>query len=513
MASCRFQSVLWERFEERPELALEEPDFFADLNLDQVSAAMTAGREQYELRPFFHAPLHDAAAVRYRHEVVRDLEKPDVLESVARFAQGMSRVREHLAAVEQLRHELQQQSWFVDAVELYCEAVRGLGEDLAACEVSSRGMRGLRDYLGQYVESEHFVSLAAETQAVKDALAELRYRVHIQGARVTVSSYEHDPDYSAGVEETFARFRQGSVKSYLVALPDSVQMNHVETQILERVARLHPEPFRERADYCHRHRDFLDPTIGRFDREVQFYVAYLELIGRLRARGLPFCYPAVSARSKAVAARETFDVALAHKLVSEGRAIVHNDFDLDGPERVFVVTGPNNGGKTTFARMFGQVHHLASLGLLVPGSEARLFLPDRIYTHFERKEDIETLRGKFDDELVRVHEILTHATSSSVIVMNESFSSTTLGDALFVGTEVMRQILQLGCLGVYVTFVDELASMAEATVSMVAQIVPDNPADRTFKVLRKPAQGLAHAWAIAEKYGLTYDRLLERIEP
>jgi DNA mismatch repair ATPase MutS len=491
---------------------LEEPDFFTDLNLDQVLRSMTAGREQYELKPFFYAPLHEVDAVRYRHEVLRDLEKREVLESVNRFAETMRRMREHLVQVQKLHYQLQKQAWFLDAVEIYCGAVRALAEELAVRDVTSRGFHRLRHYLAEYADGERFTSLAAETQALKDALAGIRYAVRIHGPRVTVSRYGGEPDYSAEVEETFARFKQGAVRNHLVKLPEYAEMDHVEAQIAGLVAKLYPDVFGRLADFCTRHRGYLDQTIGRFDREVQLYLAYLELIGRFRAAGLPFCYPHVSARSKEIAAENTFDIALANKLVPDGGTVVTNDFQLEGAERVFVVSGPNNGGKTTFARAFGQLHYLASLGLLVPGRSARLFLPDRVYTHFEKEEDIETLRGKFEDELLRVHDILERATADSVIVMNESFSSTTLNDALFVGTEVMRRILDLGCLGVYVTFVDEIASLSEATVSMVSQIVAENPAERTFKVLRKPADGLAYAWAIAEKYGLTYERLLERID-
>jgi len=511
-SETRFQSILFEQPASGAGVdGLQEPDFFADLNLGQVLESMTAGRGQYELKSFFYAPLHDVAAVRYRHAVLRDLEKPVVLGSVTRFAETMRRMREHLAQAGKLYYPLQKQAWFLDAAGIYCEAVSSLTEELGGLDVASRGFRGLRDYLTGYAASGRFTSLAAQTQALKEALAGVRYAIRFRGARVTVGNYEGEPDYGAEVEQTFAKFKQGAVKSYLVNLPDSADMNHVEAQILDRVARLNPDVFGGLAEYCGRHRDYLDATVGRFDREVQFYLAYLELIARFKAAGLPFCYPHVSARSKEIAAEESFDLALANRLVPEGGTVVGNDFCLKGPERIFVVTGPNNGGKTTFARMFGQLHFLASLGLPVPGRSARLFLPDRIYTHFEREEDIETLRGKFEDELVRVHEILEQATGQSVLVMNESFNSTTLNDALFVGTEVMRRVLELGLLGVYVTFVDEIASLSEATVSMVSQIVPENPAQRTFKLVRTPADGLAYAAAIAGKYGLTYQRLMERI--
>jgi len=399
----------------------------------------------------------------------------------------------------------------LDAVGTYCEAIHCLVHDLTLVDVQSRGFLAFRTYVTDYANSDGFTSLLAETQKLKADLSTVTYCLLIQGNRIKVRKYAAEIDYSVKVEQTFEKFKQGAVKDYRVKFSTFPDMDHVEAQILDCVAQLYPDLFLHLDTYRVKNANYLDETIAIFEREIHFYVAYLEYIARFKRGGLKFCYPHISNPGKDVYDYEGFDLALANTLIPKHSPVVCNDFSLQDQERILVVTGPNQGGKTTFARTFGQVQYLASLGCPVPGREAQLFLFDRLFTHFEKEENLNTLRGKLQDDLVRIDTILNESTPNSILIMNEIFTSTTVKDALFLSKKIMEKILQLDLLCVCVTFIDELASFSEKTVSMVSTIVPENPAVRTYKIVRRPADGLAYAISIAEKYRLTYACLQERI--
>jgi DNA mismatch repair protein MutS len=504
-----FHSILFDKDGTQKETA-GQPDFFTDLNLDQVIDAITARRQDYNLKPFFYHHLRDAATIYYRHEVMRDLESNELITHIKAFAEKMVRVRRYLGMVAKLDSHYHRLGWILEAALLYCAAMNHLLLGLGQVQLRSRGFLAFREYVTAYVHSHKFQLLQKEAQKVNSGLSNVKYSVIIQEGRFSVRRYEGETDYSVEVLQTFEKFKQGAANSYLSDLHEGSGMNHIEAKILEFVALLYPKPFTALDQFCTNHSQFIDDTIRIFDREIQFYIAYLDFIAGIKYKGLMFCYPQVGT-SREVYDYDGFDLALAHALTLSEKRIICNDFYLKDPERIIVVSGPNQGGKTTFARTFGQLHYLASLGCPVPGREARLFLFDQIYAHFERQEDIRNLRGKLEDDVARIHDILTHATTESILIMNEIFASTTLQDAVFLSKEIMARVMELDALCVWVTFIDELSSLSDETVSMVSTVLPENPAMRTFKIVRKPADGLAYALSLAEKHRLTYRQIKERI--
>jgi len=501
-------SVLWQQgsgADARP-----APACLADLHLDQVFAAIADGRDAADLAPIFRAPLRDVADVAHRHDVFRDLADADLRGRVEAFAGAMRHLRVLRRRAEAVRNPRQAQRLRLDAAAAYVAAVRALAHALRR-PLRSQGLRAVAAHLDALVATASFRALEADVERLERDLGAVTYRLTLLEDRVHVERTDVQEDYGAAVERTFRPFRRREAPERPAERDDRTDLNVVEAAILERVALLHPEPFAALAAFAARHDAALDPVVARFEREAGFYLAYLAFAARFEVAGLAFALPEVAVDEKRLDVAGGFDLALAHRLLEEGGEVVVNDARLEGAERILVVTGANQGGKSTFARMLGQIHYLAALGCPVPARRARLTLVDGVHTHFDRAEDLRTLQGKLQEELGRLRALLELATPRSIVVMNEPFSSTSTDDALELGRGTLRRLLDLDALGVYVTFVDELASFDPRVASVTATVRPDEGARRTFEIVRRPADGRAHAVAIARAYGLTFEQLRGRL--
>ncbi|MDN5789763.1 MAG: hypothetical protein L0H25_02680 [Micrococcales bacterium] len=487
------------------------PDYASDLLLDQVIAHIIKGADEYDLLPYFATRLSDVRDVTYRQEVFTDLEDQELTKALVDYGEAMHLTRTRLAQSGKRYFERFRQAWVLAAGEAYVTAVDGLLAALGAARLHSEALQALRRYVSDYATGPVMTRLRADSASLRARMDAITYALRLSGDRITVQAYDGEPDLSTHVLATFEKFSRGAAKDYRSRTPNWPDSNHIEAHILELVAALHPDEFAALERFCAEFSDVLDPALLALERDVQFYLVVARQERWLEAGGVDFTMPTIDDRSTQVDVRGTVDVALADKLAREHRQPVRNDVTLLDGERIFVVSGPNQGGKTTFARTVGQLFHLAALGCRVPGTSARLFLPDSIHTHFEHPEDVRSLRGKLQDELIRVHRIIESSTARSVVILNEILNSTTLEDALVLGTRIMDQLIDLDVLAVYVTFVDELASRGPSVVSLMSQVEPEDPAARTFRVVRQPANGMAYAAAIAHKYRVDYEHLSRRV--
>src|SRR5581483_2665034 len=180
-----FRSILFPNGDAVPD-SVRQPDCFPDLNLDQVVDAIVAGRDEYELTPFFHLPLSDAETVCYRQQVFQDFGAEEAAAAVRAFAEEMRRTRSYLTLAHKQHYKPEKQRWFLDAAASYRHALATLATALEQAELSSVGLRCLRDYFSAYVASQPFRQLAGDVDAVLEGLESVRYTLRIKGARVTV---------------------------------------------------------------------------------------------------------------------------------------------------------------------------------------------------------------------------------------------------------------------------------------------------------------------------------------
>ncbi|HAH63804.1 MAG TPA: DNA mismatch repair protein MutS [Treponema sp.] len=488
----------------------KQPDCFTDIALDRLFSSFTdlSGK----LQAVFYTPLSGEKDIRYRQDILRDIEQNQKFFSnfanrlniiagvMISIRKSLSSSGSHLSYIEKGR--------LFDCAERYCNLISEWYEANSSTYYRSAGICTLSEYIEAYYKSESFASLQRNVEELRSEFNSIHYCMLINDGTIRVRKYENQPDLSEKIISLFDRFGHGDAKDYRQKHASVPYAEHVEEAVIRMMSRLYKETFSRLDTFCSQYIRFENPVLLNFADELRFYLFWLDVTVSLKKAGLSFCYPEVSADPVLISASDTFDIVLAEK--KEGNVVV-NDFELRKPERVIVITGPNQGGKTTFARLFAQIHWLASIGLTVPGSEAHLKLFDTVYTHFGKTESASPENGKLQDDLLRLHAILEKATSHSIIILNEIFASTTAEDAVKLGLRMMEKIVQSGAAAVVVTFLDELAEYGPETVSMMSTVDGSGSGRRTFRIYRKPPDGLAYAVQLAEKYGLTYDCLCRRL--
>jgi hypothetical protein len=225
--------------------------------------------------------------------------------------------------------------------------------------------------------------------------------------------------------------------------------------------------------------------------ELGFYLSCLNLRDRLTAKGAPVCFPDTPVPAGPVpadpgharlSAQGLYDASLALSL-DDGRA-VGNDLNADG-RQLIMITGANQGGKSTFLRSLGQAHLMMQAGMFVPASSFAASVSTGVFTHFKREEDVTMEMGKLDEELDRMSVIADQITPGCLLLCNESFASTNERE----GSEVARQVIRaLTEAGIRIIFVTHLYDLAEryytqhdpATLFLRAERQPDG--HRTFRL-------------------------------
>jgi len=255
--------------------------------------------------------------------------------------------------------------------------------------------------------------------------------------------------------------------------------------------------------------------------EFLYYVRWAEYVKRHMDSGFSFCKAFVLDKGGArMKARGFYNLKLADSVADGSSAIVTNDLDFGSGQDVFILTGANRGGKTTVTQAVGIMYVLAQGGIFVPASEFAFAPVDCIYTHFPADEDKTMDLGRLGEECKRFREMFSECTKDSLMLLNETFSTTSFEEGFYIARDAVKAVLTKGTRCIYNTHMHKLASVVDelnkevapegSTYRAASLIAVSDGRQRSFKVKVAPPQGMSYARDIAEKYGVTYEMLVDK---
>ena len=489
-----------------------------DIALQEVIDFMTADQEKRRiLREIMSRIPVEPADMIYRQEMVRDLMSNDKLYSAVSdsidpinvlryYGRGSGRMRDMDNSMLELLESLRE-------LKVWVEVVEALYKALKENAIASEGFIELRDSLEKIVTDEDFQSVKPDIKKIHDDLS------NIKGAIVGVT-FTPDLDIDAVSAIEFVDYKPRS--SYTIAdiavgskLNTPFQKYKVTDPLLVSMT-----PYMKKHLWRHlgeikriiaKHSKYDTRLLTNLYNSLIFYLCVADLGKKLSYRNCAISFPQILS-SEGLEVNGLYNIRLA---IDDQKDIVKNDFSFSKDEKIFILTGPNRGGKTILEQGLGLISVMASLGMFVTADSCKGLPFKKIHTHFPIDENLTINYGRLGEEAVRIREIVKDADSDTLILFNETFSTTSAADALYLSKDLLHILKERGSYVIFNTHLHELAASVkdmdgwdgEGNVISVVMEIKDN--QNTFKLKRSAPDTSSYARNIAEKYGITYEQMKE----
>ena len=468
-----------------PELpAWNEADLTRDLELDTLLAAM-AGDDEFRLgvaRRALLASLDDADEIRYRQRVLGDfLAEPGLLSSlydVAVEAVVLERQRVLSRLFDSPENTLHRATLDLTEYVGLLRRLRAIADERASGDhvggALSDGLSRFFSMLREELDDAYFAE-------VEDHLRHLDFRNDVRmsvglGADLDGDDYVLHKPAPAARRRWFERLggRAPTALSYAPKAGDE--------RGLRALGELRVRGVDLVADALAQSTEHILSFFQSLRSELGFYVGCVALRDALASRGQPTCFPALGGTGLTLAGEGIYDPSLA---LTTPEPVVGQDVRVRDA-RIVVVTGANQGGKSTFLRSVGIAHLMARAGMFVPAASLELNVSTGLFTHFRREEDATMVSGKLDEEFTRMSAIVDHLSPGALVLFNESFAATNEREGSHLSREILRALLEAGVTAVFVTHLYALAHAlhADGTPGAVFLRAPrEVDGRRTFRLI------------------------------
>ena len=310
---------------------------------------------------------------------------------------------------------------------------------------------------------------------------------------------------SSGSKVTFLNRIESCAEKLGIEKPrvKNPESRSLSPDIIISIASLNPSLMKELYGFINEFESYYDPKVIHYRKESRFYLTMMSLFDRVRAENIPLIYPQV-AEKRIISVSEAYDISL---LAKDETNIIPNDIMFNDAEPFFFLTGANGGGKTTYLRTVGITVVLFLLRCPTPCVSASIGDMSSVFTHFPRDERFDG-SGRFVEENNRVKEITSVMDENSLVLLNETYSTTNEENAVFMTEKLANEIFEKNIFGLYIT---HQHSLSESKIPYLNVLIDkDDENRRTFKIARQKSEGGSYARDILIRCGLNIEALEAR---